>query len=89
MPVFSIIDDDGRKVQYFKYINKADLDINDKPNITQREKEILVLMARGLNSPKIAESLFISYYTFENHKRNLRRKNQYKNIYRTNSVQHK
>ncbi|MCT3843947.1 helix-turn-helix transcriptional regulator [Elizabethkingia anophelis] len=74
MPVFSIIDDDGRKVQYFKYINKADLDINDKPNITQREKEILVLMARGLNSPKIAESLFISYYTVENHKRNLRRK---------------
>lgn len=39
MPVFSIIDDDGRKVQYFKYINKADLDINDKPNITQREKK--------------------------------------------------
>ncbi|WP_288788957.1 helix-turn-helix transcriptional regulator [uncultured Elizabethkingia sp.] len=74
MPVFSIIDDDGRKVQYFKYINKADLELNDKPNITQREKEILVLMARGLNSPKIAEHLFISYHTVENHKRNLRKK---------------
>ncbi|WP_337084510.1 helix-turn-helix transcriptional regulator [Elizabethkingia anophelis] len=73
MPVFSIIYDNGRKVQYLKYINKG-LARNKKPNITQREKEILGLMARGMNSPKIAESLFISCYTVENHKRNLRRK---------------
>ena len=31
-------------------------------------------MAKGLNSPEIAEKLFLSYHTVENHKRNLRQK---------------
>jgi DNA-binding CsgD family transcriptional regulator len=44
------------------------------PNITKREQEILQLMAKGLNSPEIAEKLFLSYHTVENHKRNLRQK---------------
>jgi DNA-binding CsgD family transcriptional regulator len=44
------------------------------PNITKREKEILQLMAKGLNSPEIAERLFLSYHTVEKHKRNLREK---------------
>jgi DNA-binding CsgD family transcriptional regulator len=44
------------------------------PQISKRELEILQLMARGQNSPQIAESLFLSYHTVENHKRNLRRK---------------
>jgi DNA-binding CsgD family transcriptional regulator len=46
----------------------------DMPNITKREQEILQLMAKGLNSPKISEKLFLSYHTVENHKRNLRKK---------------
>ncbi|MBP9793615.1 MAG: helix-turn-helix transcriptional regulator [Flavobacterium sp.] len=46
----------------------------DLPNITKREQEILKLMAKGLNSPQIAEKLFLSYHTVENHKRNLRQK---------------
>ncbi|NQX40760.1 regulatory protein, luxR family [Pedobacter steynii] len=44
------------------------------PNITKRERQLLNLMIRGLNSPKIANELCISYSTVENHKRNLRRK---------------
>lgn len=43
-------------------------------SISKREHEILLLMAKGLNSPEIAEKLFISYHTVENHKRNLRQK---------------
>ena len=50
------------------------LQSHDLPNITKREKEILILMGKGLNTPQIAESLFISYHTVENHKRNLRLK---------------
>ena len=46
----------------------------DLPNITKREQEIVKLMAKGLNSPEIAEKLFLSYHTVENHKRNLRQK---------------
>lgn len=44
------------------------------PQISKRELEILQLMARGQNSPQIAETLFLSYHTVENHKRNLRNK---------------
>lgn len=46
----------------------------DLPHISKRELEILQLMVRGLNSPQIAESLFLSYHTVENHKRHLRQK---------------
>lgn len=44
------------------------------PHITKRERQLLNLMLRGLNSPKIANELCISYSTVENHKRNLRKK---------------
>ncbi len=44
------------------------------PQISKRELEIIQLMARGQNSPQIAECLFLSYHTVENHKRNLRKK---------------
>lgn len=44
------------------------------PQITKREKQLLSLMLRGLNSPQIAKELNISYSTVENHKRNLRKK---------------
>ncbi|MDN3588950.1 helix-turn-helix transcriptional regulator [Pedobacter aquatilis] len=44
------------------------------PSITKREKQLLNLMLRGFNSPKIADELNISYSTVENHKKNLRTK---------------
>jgi DNA-binding CsgD family transcriptional regulator len=47
-------------------------------SISKREHEILLLMTKGLNSPQIAEKLFISYHTVENHKRNLRKKTKAK-----------
>ncbi|MBK8634774.1 MAG: LuxR family transcriptional regulator [Saprospiraceae bacterium] len=59
---------------YTLEIISNELQAHDLANITKREKEILILMAKGLNTPQIAESLFISYHTVENHKRNLRHK---------------
>lgn len=74
-PLLSIIDFSNNEIQYFKHIQQ-DIKLIDveKPVITKREKEILKLMATGLNTPEIASSLFISYHTVENHKRNLRQK---------------
>ncbi|AJW62421.1 Oxygen regulatory protein NreC [Elizabethkingia miricola] len=79
MPLLPILDHQGKEIQYSKHItlkNKKQDESN--PYVTQREKEILMLMAQGLNSPKIAEQLFISYHTVENHKRNLRKKTKTK-----------
>ena len=43
-------------------------------NITQREKEILVLLARDSTSKELASELFISYETVRSHRKNLSRK---------------
>ncbi|WP_185287419.1 LuxR C-terminal-related transcriptional regulator [Chryseobacterium lactis] len=74
-PLLSIMDFNNHEIQYFKHIEQNIQRIEiEKPAITKREKEILKLMAMGLNTPEIASSLFISYHTVENHKRNLRQK---------------
>lgn len=44
---------------------------NSSENITNREKEILGLIAEGMRSKEIAEKLFISANTVNNHRRNL------------------
>ncbi|MGD1848177.1 MAG: LuxR C-terminal-related transcriptional regulator [Salibacteraceae bacterium] len=48
--------------------------------LTNREKQILQLIAKGLLSKEIAEQLFISANTVENHRANLFRKFQVKNV---------
>ena len=42
--------------------------------LTKREKEILTLLARGYNNPRVAEVLFISRRTVENHRKSIIRK---------------
>lgn len=42
--------------------------------LTDREKQILKLLAEGHNNPKIANRLFISRHTVETHRKNINRK---------------
>lgn len=49
-------------------------------NITTREKEILHLLSKGLNSKEIAAELFISAHTVEYHRRQLLKKTNSRNI---------
>ncbi len=53
----------------------------DIPMITRREREILQILADGLNGPQIAEKLSLSPLTVETHRKNLFRK------FNANSVQ--
>ncbi len=48
--------------------------INSVPVLTRREKQILQLLADGLNGPGIAEKLFLSNFTVETHRKNLMQK---------------
>lgn len=51
----------------------------DEINVTKREKEILQLMAEGLNNKEIADKLFVSERTIIGHKSNLLAKSGCKN----------
>ena len=49
--------------------------------LTKREKEIIVLIAKGKENMEIAELLFISSKTIETHRKNILRKLNKKNFY--------
>lgn len=45
-----------------------------KQGLSQREVEVLQAIAQGLNSPQIAEKLFISVHTVRTHRKNIIKK---------------
>ncbi|WP_017732163.1 response regulator transcription factor [Nafulsella turpanensis] len=47
---------------------------NDKMQLSEREKEVIRLLAQGLNSKEIACKLFISYHTVRTHRKNMLQK---------------
>ena len=51
-----------------------------QPLLTPREKEILLLSSEGLSSKEIAQKLFISIYTANRHRQNIREKLQAENM---------
>ncbi|MBU1100184.1 MAG: response regulator transcription factor [Bacteroidetes bacterium] len=65
-----------------KYLSGDGLD-NSKEDkrvfLTEREKEILKLIAEGFTSNEIGDKLFLSHYTIENHRKNMIQKFGIKN----------
>lgn len=49
-------------------------------DLTRREKEIISLLAQGYDNPTIADKLFISRYTVEQHRKNIRSKTGFKRL---------
>lgn len=54
--------------------------VNDQAELTQRETEVLKLVARGNSNKEIAESLSISLHTVISHRKNICRKLEIKTI---------
>ena len=57
-------------------MNVAEEDENELDTLSQREKEIIGCVVRGMNNKEIAEKLFISVHTVITHRRNITRKLQ-------------
>ena len=54
--------------------------LHQAANLTDREVEILKLIAQGLTNKEIGEKLFISHRTVDTHRTNLQKKLNVKNI---------
>ena len=62
-----------------KKVRKSEQAAQATAKLTQREKEIVKLLLDGLSSPEIAEKLFISHRTVENHRANIMSKLKVRN----------
>ena len=54
--------------------DKGEENTDDKEPLSQREKEIITLVAKGLTNKEIADALFLSVHTVITHRRNIARK---------------
>lgn len=70
---------DGHPVKFFYSLQSKKIQQTQIPQLTDREKEILDLMANGLQESGIAALLCIDIYTVKFHKRNIYDKFEVKN----------
>lgn len=54
-------------------------DLKKIPKLSRREKDILILLAKGKSTQEIADELFISFLTVQTHRRNILNKYEVKN----------
>lgn len=79
--VLKLIDDQSYEVNINYKLNRIHSEIKfvkdhiiSYKKLTQREKEIITLLAKGNNNPHIASQLFISRSTVEQHRKNINSK---------------
>ena len=53
-----------------------DTDDNEQESLTDREKEVVVCVAKGMTNKEIAEALFLSVHTVNTHRKNISKKLQ-------------
>jgi two-component system NarL family response regulator len=61
----------AKLIDEFKEISRSDRESGSAPRLTDRELEVLRLVAKGLNNREVAKQLFISENTVKNHVRNI------------------
>ncbi|MEX2477891.1 MAG: helix-turn-helix transcriptional regulator [Gracilimonas sp.] len=65
-----VVEMDSFKLKHFKRFQQ----------LSEREVEVLTLLANGKNNPRIAKELYLSRHTVETHRKNIKRKLDLKNF---------
>lgn len=73
--VISIVDDfDTISAKIKKLTSGTEEQSSDKETLSQREKEIIALVVKGMTNKEVADTLFLSVHTVITHRRNIARK---------------
>jgi DNA-binding CsgD family transcriptional regulator len=82
--ILNIYDDDAkimRKLQMMTHtLGSRDNDKAENVDLSDREKEILVAVAKGMTNKEIADQHFISIHTVVSHRKNISRKTGIKTV---------
>ena len=76
VPAVRIAEERGRNVPAESPDNAKTADENRQESLSEREKEIIVCVAKGMSTKEIADKLFISVHTVTTHRRNISAKLQ-------------
>lgn len=66
----------SNKLSELYKLEQAHSDNDDQESLSQREKEIVVCVVKGMTNKEIAEKLFLSIHTVITHRRNISKKLQ-------------
>ncbi|MDE5869102.1 MAG: response regulator transcription factor [Muribaculaceae bacterium] len=72
--IIFISDDVETICEKIKALSSQDVEPNNKEPLSNREKEIIVLVVKGMTNKEIADTLFLSVHTVITHRRNIARK---------------
>ena len=72
-----------------KHMENAPATTNSSAVLSEREKEVFLLIGRGMTGAQIAEQLAISVKTFNAHRIKIRKKLGLKNVYELSQVAEK
>jgi|SRR5680860_187469 len=73
VPMMNILNTNTQTCQQFFCMENGDLSQKEFaiPSFTKREKEVLTMLTRGYGSKQIADQLFVSIKTIDNHRQNM------------------
>ena len=74
--IFDDLDTINEKIVGLKNLAKIEEEESEQDVLSQREKEIVVCVVKGLTNKEIAEKLFLSIHTVITHRKNISKKLQ-------------
>lgn len=64
------------KISKLQELETADEEVENQESLSQREREIVICVVKGMTNKEIAEKLFLSIHTVITHRRNISKKLQ-------------